>query len=430
MTSFIHNVKEFPKAEYFPHASKKYGDKYQAIIDGLVSTGTRPVPERIEALAEISCENINRETINRKTMDLAFAASESVLLPDIPEHADFDPDYPRMIDSEILSTLIQIPGNKKWLEETLYRATKRYNLSFTEDLITTGNKLLRFLCREVSYWEADSFPLDAMMDLPNRFDWTFQSDAWSLREQLRREANIISNGWLDLVELARKFPIFLILNQRTPTDYFCSILPDSASLFHQGLHQSDSRILVYTDLKISSSEHRVSLDCTLEGKGLEEAIRISSKLDRIPVLCDFSRRRFSRAFMRAAHFSILKKWGIKPLGKLLDLGATNIPEAKSPNGFAPIAGNPTLMFFDPWPISDKEIVSKLSDDMNNYLNEEPQTKPWQDDRIGARNEMEMDENGRYNISSQSWIVPVLGGWMRVDQVFKSRLRRFLFKKGI
>jgi hypothetical protein len=423
VTSFIYNVNDFPKAEYFPDASKKYGDKYKVIVDGLSATGTRPVPERIKALAEISYGNINREN-----MDLAFAASESVLLPDIPENADFDPDYPRLTDTEILSTLTQIPENKKWLEKTFYRAAKRYNLSFTEDLITTGNKFLSFLCREVSYWEADSFPLDAMMDLPNRFDWTFQSDAWSLREQLRREANIISKGWSDLLELSSQFPLFVILNQRTPTDYFCSILPEGASLFQQNQHQSDARILLYTDLKISSSEHRVPLESTFEGKGLEEAIRISSKLDRIPVLCDFSRRRFSRAFMRVAHFSTLKKWGIRPLGKLLDLGTTNIPEAKSPKGFAPIAGNPTLMFFDPWPISDKQIISKLSPDMNKYLNEEPQTKPWQDDRIGARNEMEIDEEGKYNISSHSWIVPVLGGWMRVDQVFKSRLGRFLFKK--
>lgn len=425
MTSFIYNVNDFPKAEFFPDESKKYGDKYKAIIDGLIATGTRPVPERIKALAETSCGNINRET-----MDLAFADSESVLLPDIPEHADFDPDYPRLTDTEIHSTLAQIPGNKKWLEKTFYRVAKRYNFPFTEDLITTGNKLLSFLCREVSYWEADSFPLDAMMDLPNRFDWTFQSDAWSLREQLRREANIVSKGWSDLLELASQFPLFVILNQKTPTDYFCSTLPEGAALFQQNQHQSDARILLYTDLKISSSEHRISLESTSEGKGLEEAIRISSKLDRTPVLCDFSRRRFSRAFMRVAHFSILKKWGIKPLGKLLDHGATNIPEAKSPKGFVPIAGNPTLIFFDPWPISDKKIVSQLSPDMNKYLNEQPQTKPWQDDRIGARNEMEMDEEGKYNISSQSWIVPVLGGWMRVDQVFKSRLGRFLFKKGM
>ena len=420
MTNFIANIKDFPEAVFFPEVSEKYRNKHTFLIEQLLVNGTRPTPERIEALSEVS-----NESFNRKLLDEVFSISESVSLPETHEKANFDPGYPRLTHSEIRSILSRIPENQRWLQETFRRVAQQHNISVDKDIISTGNQLLTFLSTKVSYWEADSFPLDAMTDLTNRYDWTFQSDAWSLREQLRREANVIYKGWIDLFELARNSPLFVILNQRTPTDYFCSFLPKGVSHYRKDTLHTEKKILLYTDLKISSSEHRVLLEHTVEGKELETAIQIATQLGRIAVLCDFSRRRFSRAVMRATRFAVHKKWGIKPLGKMFDPETTGIPEAKSPNGFAQTSGEPLLMLFDPWPISDKQIIPKLPPEMNTFLNRQPQTKPWQDDRIGARSELEMNDTGTYQKDSESWVVPALGGWMRVDHVFQSRLARFL-----
>ncbi len=423
MTDFIANIKDFPKAVFFPEVSEKYRDKHTSLIEQLLSNGTRPTPERIEALSEVS-----NESFNRKLLDEVFSISECVSLPETHEKANFDPGYLRLTHSEISSVLSRSPENQRWLQETFRRVTQQHNISVDKDIISTGNQLLTFLSTNVSYWEADSFPLDAMTDLTNRYDWTFQSDAWSLREQLKREANVIYKGWIDLLKLAENSPLFVLLNQRTPTDYFCSFLPKGVSHYRKDTFQTNKKILLYTDLKISSSEHRVLLEHTGEGKELETAIQIASQLGRIPVLCDFSRRRFSRALMRATRFAAYKNWGIKPLGKMFDPNATDIPEAKSPHGFAQTSGDPLLMLFDPWPISDKQIITQLLPEMDKFLNQEPQTKPWQDDRIGARCELEMNATGTYQKDSESWIVPVLGGWMRVDHLFQSRLARFLSTK--
>ena len=40
--------------------------------------------------------------------------------------------------------------------------------------------------------------------------------------------------------------------------------------------------------------------------------------------------------------------------------------------------------------------------------------------------MEADSEGVYRPISEPWVVPVLGGWARTDDLFKSRLARFLF----
>lgn len=423
MTDFTTNIKDFPEAIFFPEVSEKYRNKHTSLIEQLLTNGTRPTPERIEALSKVS-----NESFSRKLLDKVFAISESVSLPETPEKANFDPGYPRLTHPEIRSILNRNPENQRWLQETFRRVAQQHNISVDKDIISTGNWILNFLLTKVSYWEADSFPLDAMTALTNRYDWTFQSDAWSLREQLRREANVIYHGWIDLFELTRNSPLFVILNQCTPTDYFCSFLPSGVSHYRKDTLHREKKILLYTDLKISSSEHRVLLEHTVEGKELETAMQIATQLGRTPVFCDFSRRRFSRAAMRATRFAAYKKWGVKPLGKMFDPEATCIPEAKSPNGFAQTSGEPLLMLFDPWPISDKQIIPKLPAEMNTFLNQQPKTKPWQDDRIGARSELELNDRGTYQKDSESWVVPALGGWMRVDHVFQSRLARFLAKK--
>ena len=451
MTIFItDNTKEFPAAAYFPEASKKYINKYSVAVNALKANGTPPVPERIEALAKLCCENHHKKDYRRENLDLAFAATECVKLPDAPEYANFDSEYPRLTDSDVNFALAKIPKNEQWIRNVVNRTASRYNLSVTDDLIADAKMLLKFLSQEVSYWEADSLPLDAMMDLKNRYDWTFTSDAWSLREQLKREATVIRNVWTKLLQLAEKTPLLVILNEKTPTDYLTAALPCGVSFFNQNsceqnscesdsceqnscesdscesdIYKNEAGILLYTGLKISSSEHRDPIKDTFEGESIKQAMAQAIKLGRCPVLCDFSRRRFSRSFMRVVRFAMQEGWGIKPLGKLLDLDAVKIPEAKSARGFAPMIGSPCLILFDPWPISDSQIISRLHLKMQKTFCHVPQTKPWQDDRIGARTEMEADENGNYRVSSKAWIVPVLGGWMKVDELFKSRLARFL-----
>ncbi|MBM9518288.1 hypothetical protein JWG39_00470 [Desulforhopalus vacuolatus] len=423
MNDFITNIKDFPDAVFFPKASEKYRDTNFFLIKQLIENGSRPTPERIEALSAASCK-----ILTRKLLDEVFSSTESLSLPETPDQANFDPGYPRLSYPEISAQLTRNIENKRWLQHVFGRVSQQYNISLNKDMIHAGNQLLAFLSTNVSYWEADSFPLDAMMDLQNRYKWTFQSTAWSLRELLRREADVIYKGWIELLELARTAPLFVILNQCTPTDYFCSFLPKGVSLYQENNLCPERRILLYTNLKISSSEHRILLENTVEGKGLEKAVQIATDLGRLPVLCDFSRRRFPRSIMRAARFAAHKGWAVRPLGKLFDPKTSAIPEAKSPRGFTRTPGNPLLVLFDPWPISDEQIVPQLPPEMSKFFNLQLQTKPWQDDRIGARSELEMDHTGMYQRVSESWIVPALGGWMRVDHVFQSRLSRFLSRR--
>ena len=169
----------------------------------------------------------------------------------------------------------------------------------------------------------------------------------------------------------------------------------------------------------------MSLTDTLEGENLFKAMTLAQTLGRRPILCDFSRRKFPRSFLRVTRFALEKEIGIFPMGKLFDPKTNKIPEAKSAAGFPIIKGNNTLTLFDPWPVSDPEILKKICDPEKRSFCHAPLTKPWQDDRIGARTEMEPDKNGIYKIIAKPWVVPVLGGWMRVDTLFKSRLGRFL-----
>lgn len=417
---FTSNTRDFPYGSFFPEASEKYRSEYGSLIEQLLDNGTRPTPERIEALLKIP-----EKKLSRKLLDEAFSKSESLPLPETSENVDFDPGYTRLTESSVRLQLNRNPENKRWLQLIFRKFCKRHNLFEDQDIVRCGNRILENLVAHVSYWEADSFPLDAMMELQNRYDWTFQSDVWSLREQLRMEADVIYRGWIELLMLARSVPLFVILNQCTPVDYFCSFLPKGVLLDQGENTRPEERILLFNDLKIASSEHRVLLEETREGSELEVAVQRAVQLGRMPVLCDCSRRRFPRAIMRAARFAVHKGWGIRPLGKMFDPASPGIPEAKSSTGFARITGNPVLTLFDPWPISDNRIVPQLPPEMERYFNQQPQTKPWQDDRIGARSEREMDHTGTYQKDSESWVVPVLGGWMRVDHVFQSRMARFL-----
>ncbi len=165
MTDFIANKKDFPLVTFFPEVSEKFRNKHNALIEQLLTTGTRPTPERIEALLEAS-----NESFSRKLIDHVFSISESVPLPETPEDANFDTCYPRLKHSEILSTLSRNPENQRWLQGYFERVALRHNISVTKDIVTAGNQLLQFLSTEVSYWEADSFPLDAMTDLTNRYE--------------------------------------------------------------------------------------------------------------------------------------------------------------------------------------------------------------------------------------------------------------------
>ncbi|MEA2059557.1 MAG: hypothetical protein U9P10_03335 [Thermodesulfobacteriota bacterium] len=223
--------------------------------------------------------------------------------------------------------------------------------------------------------------------------------------------------------------MLLIINERTPGDYFTSFLPEGSAVFSETNSRYDSPVLIYQGVKISSSEHRVSLNDTLKGESLKKAMKLAQTLDRRPVLCDFSRRRFPRSFLRVAGFALENKFGIFPMGKLLDTAADKLPKAKSATGFPVIPGNGTngtLTLFDPWPVSDPKIINRLSEQEKKMFCHAPWTKPWQEDRIGARMEMDLDEKGSYKVVSDSWVVPVMGeGWMRVDALFKSRLERFI-----
>ncbi|MFW6374500.1 MAG: hypothetical protein ACOC3W_12465 [Thermodesulfobacteriota bacterium] len=307
------------------------------------------------------------------------------------------------------------------------RERKRFGLTLSEDLVVAADQLLTYLVQEVSFWEADAFPLDAMAALPNRYGWTFSTDAWSLREQLRREAGVIRRAWRDLWMLSEDAPLLVILNESAPTDYMTCSLPPNAGIWNGRIQPNDPPVLLYTGLKIASSEHRDPLAGTPEGDRLAQAVAMAQKLRRRPVLLDFSRRRFPRSFLRVCRFARQAGWRIRPFGKVRGRTRTRekLPEPKSPRGLPPLSGDPVLHLFDPWPISDPEIVRNLDHQTRIAFCKSPPTKPWQDDRIGARTELEADADGVYRPVSDPWVVPALGGWVRTDDLFKSRLARFL-----
>jgi hypothetical protein len=415
------NTKEFPEAWYLPKYSDDFLTRYGKHINLLMAEGIRPVPERIAALLSSS----SKGRYVKKRMDQACSATEGFLHVNLDEHADYDQKTPPLTELDVIQVLQKNSANREWIQNALERTARRYGLSLSSDLIHGSKQLLDFLYHEISLWEADSFPLDIMMDLTNQYNWTFRSDVWSLREQLRRESLIIHAAWKVLLSLSCQHPLFLILNQSAPTDYFCSAFPQGTALFVKERDQNDRKILVYTQVKIASSEHRASLHNTSEGDVLEHAVELARTLQRVPVVCDLSRRCFPRSFLRVVRFAQDKKWGIRPLGKLFDSSAISLPQAKSCSGFPVLSGHPELFLFDPWPISDMQIVPNLSQYIVDRFVTAPQTKPWQDDRVGARNEQEMDECGKYCTGTQSWVLPVPGGWMRVHDLFRNRMARFL-----
>lgn len=423
--------KSFQKCEAFPYAALHVSEMGQGgigpnqeLVKALLSINTRPFPERIDALIKFISKPFTRQKI-----DAAFALCENIgqLKFSTNLNFDFDFDFERLTKYEVLSILDEYPANRVWIQNCLHRFSRAYGFPLKGDIFLDAKRLLNFLSTDISLWEADSFPLDCMGYLKNRYDWTFRSTAWSLREQLRQEALIIEKSWQTLLKMAKEQPLLFIINGRAPDDYFTSFLPEGVVLFSEKKMGFGSPILIYQGLKISSSEHRVSLTDTLEGENLFKAMTLAQTLDRRPVLCDFSRRKFPRSFLRVTRFALEKKIGIFPMGKLFDPKTNKIPEAKSASGFPIIKGNNTLTLFDPWPVSDPEILKKICDQEKRSFCHAPLTKPWQDDRIGARTEMEPDENGIYKVIAKPWVVPVLGGWMRVDTLFKSRLGRFLDK---
>ncbi|MCI5161037.1 MAG: hypothetical protein D3917_03240, partial [Candidatus Electrothrix sp. AX5] len=323
MHSITANTTEFPKASFIPDYSADFIARHKQDIDTLVANGIRPVPERIATFRKIS-QTSQDGRYEKEKMDQAFIVVEGLAPVNPGEPIDFDQGIPRLTAEAVAEALQNNPANRSWLQHALQRTAQRYSFSLSGDLVHGGESLLDFLSNEISWWEANSFPLDAMMDLTNRYDWTFRSDAWSLREQLRREAQVIHAAWEELLLLSRRLSrsisgntgLFLILNQTTPTDYFCCALPQGVSFFRKDCDQSDQRILVSTQVKIASSEHREPLLGTSEGDALERAVSFAQETQRVPVLCDFSRRRFPRSFLRVARFAHCKGWSIRSLGKL------------------------------------------------------------------------------------------------------------------
>ncbi len=387
---------------------------------------TRPAPERIAALVELGLEKGNRSDL-----DHAFLVSESVSLPPDPAVDGFDPDRPRLHEENVREHLAAHPENRQWIIRSLRTAAEAFGIPLPGDPVDAAGELLTYLCRHVSFWEADAFPLEAMMQLASRYDWTFTTDAWSLREQLRREAAVVRRAWRMLLALARHSPLLVILNETTPTAYLTCILPRDAAVVDaaEGFHRKNpARILLYTGLKISSSEHRDSLKGMPEGEALETAMRLAQETGRRPVLVDFSRRRFPRSFLRVCRFACRTGRGILPVDKVREFCAgtgRDMPPPKSSRGLPVISGSPVLTLVDPWPVSDPEIIASLTPAEREAFCHSPRTKPWQDDRIGARTEMEADADGVYRVAATPWIVPALGGWMRTDHLFQSRLARFV-----
>ncbi len=339
-----------------------------------------------------------------------------------------DKKCPLISDKEAEKFLKNTPENEKWLWQAINHKASEYKIRVPDNIMAASKFLPEYLAGNISEKKAEKFPLYAMSMLKNRYEWTFKSNL-SIYEQLEKEAGIVQKAWNFIMEIAEKSPVFLILNETTPTDYMTARLPENVSIFKNHTDFSSISVVVYKGLKISSSEHRDDLYASYEGKSLIKALKIAEKLKRTPVITDFSRRRFPRAFMRIAKFAKKTGMGINPLGKVLDLKSDGIPYAKSPRGFLPFKGHPEIMLFDPWPVSDPEIITGLSYDEKKAFCKSPRTKPWQDDRIGARKEMEADDNGHYKIVSKPWVVPVLGGWARTDEVFKAHIASFIrFKK--
>jgi len=305
------------------------------------------------------------------------------------------------------------------------KTARRHGLTVPADPVAGAACLLSFLCREVSWGEADAFPLEAMTTLENRYDWTFETDAGSLEEQLRREAPVVERAWRQIRDLASRGPLLVILNESTPRDYLTCRLPSWASVFTDPGDARERPVLLYGGLKISSSEHRAPLVGSPEGAALEKTVDLAETLGRRPVVIDFSRRRFPRAFLRICRFAGKVGWGAKPVGKVHQPGGGDLPGPKSPQGLPRIFGVPTITLMDPWPVSDPEIMAGLSLDLRKKFGGSPSNKPWQDDRIGARVEVEACSDGVYRPVFTPWIVPVLGGWVRADHLFKSRLARHI-----
>jgi hypothetical protein len=386
----------------------------------LAACRTRATPERIRAVIECRAAGSPREIIDR-----AFARAESVTIPPDPGRTGFDPGAPKFNDREALAILAGRPRNRAWILRAMAAAARRFDLKIAADP-AAAPELLAFLLREVSFWEADAFPLEAMADLENRYPWTFDTDAWSLREQLRREASAVSRAWRMIRGLAERERLFVILNESTPRDYLTCRLPGWAARFTGPDAGRQRPVLLHTGLKVSSSEHRAELAGSPEGTSLAEAVALAESLGRRPVIVDFSRRRFPRSFLRICRFARQVGWGVRPVGKAgADSAAGGLPGPKSPRGLPRLSGAPAVVLLDPWPVSDPEILAGLSDRVRGRCCGVPAAKPWQDDRIGARIEVEAGPDGVYRPSFVPWIVPALGGWMRADHLFKSRLARFV-----
>jgi hypothetical protein len=324
-------------------------------------------------------------------------------------------------ETAVREALAESPDNRRWLVRTLRRAARRRGIAPDSDPFRAA----RHLFAENRNGDG-GFVAEALWDLPNRYPWTFAPETGGLMDQLRQEADVVVRAWETLEELARERPVTVILNERAPTDYFtCPVRPPR---FPKLLETSEASIRLVTGVKIASSEHRAPLQTsdfrpqtsrgTPEGAPLIRAVTDAADEGRRPVLLDFSRRRFPRAFLRVARLADRIGWGIVPLGKVSGPPRRDLPGPKSPHGLPPRSGNPTLTLYDPWPVSDPEILSGMTPEDRDAFGGPPHTKPWQDDRIGARAEMEMDEGGRYRIVSRAWVLPTPSGWTRADSAFR------------
>lgn len=392
----------------------------QEALRMLAACSTRPTPERVQAVSGVPAGKNPR-----KALDQAFAVTESVTIPPDPEGEGFDPDVPRISRREARHILSRRHRNRAWILRSIHAAARRFGIRPAGDPVDAAAGLLSFLCRETSWWEADAFPLEAMGTLENRYGWTYASDAWSLREQLSREAQAVDRAWRTIGGLARRERLLLVLNESTPRDYLTCRLPAWAARFAAPDRGRGVPVLLYTGAKISSSEHRSPLAGRPEGAALQKAVSLARDLGRLAVIVDFSRRRFPRAFLRISRFARQVGWGVRPIGKVRRSAGSDLPGPKSPRGLPRIQGSPTIALLDPWPISDPDIASRITAEARAAFCTPPATKPWQDDRIGARVELEASEDGVYRPVFTPWIVPALGGWMRADHLFQSRLARFV-----
>ncbi len=323
-------------------------------------------------------------------------------------------------EAAVREALAESPENRRWLVRTLRRVARRRGIAFDPDPIRAARRLFA-----ENRDGADGFVAEALWDLPNRYPWTFAPETENLMDQLRREADVVVRAWETLDGLAREKPVTVILNERAPTDYFtCLVRPPR---FPKFLETSEVSIRLVTGVKIASSEHRAPLLGTPEGAALIRAMTDAAGEGRRPVLLDFSRRRFPRAFLRVARLADRIGWGIIPLGKVSGPPSRDLPEPKSPRGLPPRSGAPALTLFDPWPVSDPEILSGMDPEDRAAFGGSPRSKPWQDDRIGARAEMEMDEAGRYRTVSLAWVLPTPDGWTRADAAFRELMADCLRK---